>query len=169
MTKRPHAWVSIGATVAWALLSSQPAHADVVVGAAIWTCQNEGSDRATARLDVTKLSNVEVEEHGTPLSAAEGEPFSCRFSWGELQVEVTDYYSPQDNGMCGAAEAWGLRVSVDGRVLQDIPADSPRSCHSDDFNPFQGWVEVDAEGVVVCQARRDRSNHDCRTTRVDEF
>ena len=169
MTARPLSWPSIGLLAAWALLSGQPAQADVVVGAAIWTCQNEGSDGATARLEMTKLSNVDVEEHGVPLSAAEGEPFSCRFSWGELQVEVTDYYSPEDNMMCGAAEAWGLRVTANGQVLEDIPADSPRSCHEDDFNPFQGWVEVVAEGVVVCQARRDRSNHDCRTTRVDEF
>ena len=63
----------------------------------------------------------------------------------------------------------GLRVTANGQVLHDIPADSPRSCHDDDFNPFHGWVEANAEGVVVCQARRDRSTHDCQTTRVDEF
>jgi hypothetical protein len=168
MTPRPHAWVSIGATVAWALLSGQPAQADVSVGAAIWTCQNEGSDQATARLDVTWLSNLVVDEEGVRLSAA-NEPFTCNFPWGQLQVEVTDYYSPQDNMMCGAAEAWGLRVTANGQVLEDIPADSPRSCHEDDFNPFQGWVEANAEGVVVCRFDRDGSTHVCETTRVEEF
>ena len=168
MTNRLHGWAAIGIVAAGALLSGQPAQADVTVGAAIWSCENEGSDQATARLDVTRVSNLVVDDEGVRLSAAD-EPFTCSFPWGQLQVEVTDYTSPQDNGMCGAVEVWGLKVTADGHVLEDIPSDSPRSCHWDDFNPFKGWVEVDAERVVVCQAQRDGSTHDCETTRVDEF
>ena len=168
MTAQSLSWATIGSAIAWALLSGQPAQADVSVGAAVWSCQNEGSDQATARLDVTRLSNLVVDEEGVRLSAAD-EPFTCSFPWGQLQVEVTDYYSPQDNGMCGAAEAWGLKVTADGQVLEDIAADSARSCHEDDFNPVQGWVEADAERVVVCRLDRDGSTHVCETTRVDEF
>ena len=169
MTARPLSWASIGLLVAWALASGQPAQADVSVGAAIWTCQNEGSDQVTARLDMTKLSNLVVDDQAVRLSAAEGEPFTCRFPWGQLQVEVTDYYSPEDNMMCGAAEAWGLRVTANGQELEEIPADSPRSCHDDDFNPFQGWVEADAEQVIVCRAQRDGGEHGCETTRVEDI
>ena len=168
MTTQLQGWTPIGIVAAWALLSGLPAQADVTVGAAIWTCQNEGSDQATARLDVTRLSNLVVDEEGVRLSAVD-EPFTCSFPWGQLQVEVTEYYSPQDHGMCGAVEVWGLKVTADGHVLEDIPSDSARSCHWDNFNPFKGWVEVDAERVVVCRARRDRSTHDCETTRVEEF
>ncbi|EYD76321.1 hypothetical protein Rumeso_02079 [Rubellimicrobium mesophilum DSM 19309] len=168
MTSRLQGWTAIGVAVAWALAASAPARADVVVGAAVWTCEHEGSDQATARLDLTKLSSVDVDEQGVRLSAAD-EPFDCSFPWGQLQIDVTGYNSPRDNMSCGAAEAWGLRVTANGQVLQDIPADSARACHLESYNPFEGWVEADAEGVVVCQAQRDGSPHDCVTTGADEF
>jgi hypothetical protein len=168
VTARSFSWATIGIAIAWALLSGQPAQADVTVGAAIWSCQNEGSDQATARLDVTRLSNLVVDEEGARLSAAD-EPFTCSFPWGQLHVEVTDYYSPHNNGRCGAVEVWGLKVTADGQVLEDIPSVSALACHMDDFNPFQGWVEADAEGVVVCRFDRDGSTRDCETARVEEF
>ena len=177
MSKRLQGWASLGVLAAWALVVGPPARAlvvgpparaDVVVGAAIWSCQNEGSDQATARLEVTKLSSVDVDEQGVRLSEAAA-PFTCSLPWGELQVEVTDYYSPRNNGRCGAAEVWGLRVTAKGQVLQDIPAGSALACHMDTFNPFLGWVEAVAERVVVCQAQRDGSTPDCVTTEPNEF
>jgi hypothetical protein len=168
MSRRSHRWAAIAAVIALALVSGQPAQADVVVGAAIWSCQHEGSDQASARLDVMRLSNVDADEQGMRLSAA-AEPFSCSFPWGQLLVEVTDYASPLDNGMRGAAEAWGLKVTANGRLIQDIPADSPRSCHSDTFNPFEGWIEVDAERAVVCRMPGDGTTPDCETTPLDEY
>lgn len=168
MLRRLHGWGLIAIAAAGPLVSGIPAQADVVVGAAIWTCENEGTDQAAARLDVTKLSNVDVEEHGVPLSAAD-EPFSCDLPWGQLRIEVIEYYSPRDNMTCGAAEVWGLKVTANGHVLHDIPADSARACHLDHFNPFQGWVEADAEQVVVCRAPQDGSDHDCQTVVASDF
>lgn len=117
---------------------------------------------------MTRLPNVEADEQGTPLSAVDA-PFSCRLPRGELQIAVTGYSSPRDDMSCGAAEAWGLRVRAGGHVVQEIPTESPRACHSDTFNPFQGWVEGNAERVVVCQAERDGSTPNCVIAEADEI
>jgi hypothetical protein len=122
------------------------AAADVRFGTAIWTCENQ----VAARLDMTRLPAVEPGERVIPVSEV-GEPFSCDLPWGRLEIEVVGYNTPDSNQSCGLAEAWGLRVIANGKVLEDLPADDALSCFSDDFDPFIGWIEADAERVLVCQ------------------
>jgi hypothetical protein len=43
MTKRLQGWIAMG-VVAWTIVSNPPAQADAARGAAIWSCENGGSE-----------------------------------------------------------------------------------------------------------------------------